>query len=421
MALFPPNKLPKAAQDWLTVAIDPYHDTAVNLEGMPDSTLSRSYVRVHNQTWDVACTADSDNISVNFFGFHGAPTSMNQVTSNRNIAGTSFNLSPMTIIRSPTGVDPSVYNTAVGTATVVGGGGTTLDGTKPSRLIAMAIEIHDVTPQLYKKGTISAAHLSGTVDHVETVRYIGTDVSIERCDEEAMRPSSLSQLQAYPTMLTGEASKGCYMIARLQHPRKPARFEGTANYGHSWSLVEIGSAGTQTRFYKGGATWDDYLSRGVVHSGFQPMYIRLSGLPDVGQYRITMRCIVEYFPEPSDLVDLSISTLSPAYCSKAFELYHEVVSRMPTYVPVGNNASGDFWRMALRVLKFVAPPIVSAVPLALTAAGQPELGAIARVVGNALNAKLQTVNIKPGKVYPVSANTVRSVSLKNRKKKNRKN
>jgi hypothetical protein len=63
--------LGQSARDWVSLALDPYHDVSVAMEGLPDSEIGRSYVRCHNQAVTLAASADGDNFSVIFTGMHG--------------------------------------------------------------------------------------------------------------------------------------------------------------------------------------------------------------------------------------------------------------------------------------------------------------------------------------------------------------
>jgi len=387
------------AKEWATVCLDPYHDYAVGLEGLPDSQTGRSYVRVHNQAVNLAANADSDNISVHFTGFHTSHENMTWTTSYNYNNGQS-NFSAVNVLRSGSAHEPNYVNWLASNATMIAHLPTALDGGVPSRLIGIGLEIHDVTAALYRKGTITSAHLQGTIEHQDVTRYY-TDENAdlhfvaERQDVTQTDPASLSHLSSYPGVLTLPASKGLYIVGRLNSPRKPVRYEGFSPIPspHAWGLTS--TDGTNNIKLNRALKADDYTVinniEGATHSGFDGFKIQLSGIPAEGQYRLTLRTIVEYFPDSSDLTALGISTPSPPYCPDVFQYYHDVVTRLPTAVPVGSNAGGDYWRAVVALAKKYAPSLLQIAPLALTAAGQPELAAIAsavgRVIGNQLRVK----------------------------------
>jgi hypothetical protein len=370
--------LGQSARDWVSLALDPYHDVSVAMEGLPDSEIGRSYVRCHNQAVTLAASADGDNFSVIFTGMHGNASSMGRCVLGTRIDSTpAWDLAPVIVLRTGMGVDPSLTNISNGTATTIARFGTTLTGSVPSRLIALAVEIHDVSASLYKKGTLTGAHCAGAHEHADVARNYGpalADMSqwfIEHCDTQPLLPASLTRLQSYPGVVTVPLARGAYAVARMSMPARPARFEGTSYWHRGFQVREYGSnymagaADVPTL----GSTW------GPAPSGFLPFVLMGSGLPSVGEYRITLRTYVEYFPEPDDLTNLAISTPSPPYCPEALRLYHDALATLPGFVPVNSNAAGDWWRKVVAVVRASLPHVA---PLALTAMGQPGMAALVR-------------------------------------------
>jgi len=383
------------AKEWATVCLDPYHDYSVSLEGCPDKQTGRSYVRVHNQAVSVSPTADGDNLSIHFTGLHSADS---WTPANSVVYQDALNqkISCVNIMRSASAAEPNYAGLFTGSTDLVAKFSTALDAQVPSRLIAIGLEVHDMTAALYKKGTITATHLQGAIQHIDVLRTIdepvGTSLLIERQDCVQAVPGTLSKLQSYPAVLTLPASKGAYIVGRMYGPRKPVLTSGTNTNvnAHAWAIPEM--ALSQVTYMRGATNTDSELNyeSGATHSGFDGFYLRLTGLPIEGQYRITLRTVIEYFPDPFDSTSLGIATMSPPYCPDIFQSYHQVVTSLPTCVPVGSNASGDYWRAIISVAKRVAPVFISHIaPIALTALGQPELAAIAAAVGKTLDHQLK--------------------------------
>lgn len=366
----------QSAKDWATLALDPYHDLSVQLEGLPDEQVGRSYVRCHNMAQTISPAADGANISITFTGFHGPQDSMLHSVDTRNIAAygpttTLIDLAPIMVIEANSGFEPTPASivTSPGSVFMRGLYGTCFDGALPSRLIGFAVEVHDVSASLIRKGTLTAVHCSGNSDHLDLIRYMHTpDIAlydpyfVEHADSPPMLPDSLTQLQSFPSLYTGAAQRGVYIVSRMNKPACPAVFASNVDGGwrddalnrpfHSYALRY-----TSSSFLPGANVEDVGLYRtrkGPVLSGFQPFVINLSGLPEAGEYRITFRAYVEYFPEPSDLVALAIATPSPTYEPTVLTAYHDAAALLPVAVPVSMNAAGDWWRTVISVLRKVA-------------------------------------------------------------------
>lgn len=381
------------AKNWLTAALDPYHDVAVRLEGLPDSTVGRSFVRVHNAAETLSATADGDSIAVIFTGMHSA-YSNTVVTYDRDILSPStLDVRSVMCLRAPSGVEPSLTNAVAGTATVLQRDATATEPHMPSRLIGLAVEIHDVTAPLNKKGTITAVHCTGGWQHVDDVRFSSAvgdmHYFVERQDSTPAIPARHSDMAQYPGVYTGYSAKGIYLVARMSKAKHPVRLNGRPeqNIPHAFSINEVSGASPfpMTRLRRAAASISD-LEGNMVSSGFQPFVIRLTGLPATGEYRYTMRAIVEYFPESDDLTSLGIATPSPPMCQEALEVYHQCMAEMPTAVPISMNAAGDYWRMVRSALQKYGPAALDAGAIFLGAAGQAPLAAVASGAAKALRA-----------------------------------
>lgn len=384
--------IPQTAQDWLTVALDPYHDTNVALEGLPDHTTGRSYVRVHNQARTVSANADGDNFSIVFTGFHGcAGSSYVEPYYCLDDVGTMA-VGSFFILTSAANTEPNLFRYRCNAATNLGTFGTCFEGKVPSRLIGVAVEVHDTTAKLYQKGTITAVHCSGNFSHFDVVRSVrpaavggeippyGNDFLIERQDSAPSLPGELAMMAQYPGVYTGASSKGIYIVGRMSKAKHPTRFIGlpdidatgdSSDYRlsrgcpHAFRLTETRVHTVSSPQYdayqraSSGAdgSWMNVLNDcpGLVNSGFQPFVIRISGAPPEGEYRVTFRTIIEYFPEGDDLTNLGIASPSPPVCNAALEAYQKAISVAPTAVPVNMNAAGDYWRIIKSLLVKSAP------------------------------------------------------------------
>lgn len=400
------ERIPVAASRWVTTCLDPYHDYAVEVEGMPDKETGRSYVRVHNQAFTVSPTADGDNLAIIFTGFHGVHEDT-QATLDLDISGTSVQVRPFLVLRAPSGTDAGVYSWASSSGTSkIGAWGTAMDRTLPSRLVGLAVEVHDVTAQLYRKGTLTCVHCTGMSYDRSVYRTSTADTQSFFCDIHgtACLPGTLSDMQHYPGVYTGSLSKGVYVVGRLREPQPPVTFKkAVGDHGTGQFMIRENDADEIQSLIPGAATMADLSNeRGMFESGFQPIVIRLSGVPAEGEYRVTFRTIVEYFPEPTDPTALGIATPSPPNCPEAMVAYHNAVVHLATAVPVGANAAGDYWRMVIQALRRYAPAALQAGATAATVLGRPDVAAIANAVAAAIpKPRTRPAPPKPKKKNPI--------------------
>jgi len=393
------NKLSPDAQDWLTLALDPYHDYTRAIEGCPDELTQRSFVRCHNQALTVGCTAENDSIGITYFGAHGAAQNLH--LGSPITPANAFGVYPLQVDRCATGDFPTIMGRTTGDTTTLGGFDTTLDPKIPSRIIALGLEVHDITQELYKKGSLTAATMFSTAQKAYSVMSLNgdttgvSDVGVP-FTLLPMVPSSLEALQSAPGSVNWPAHKGIYIVAKMHHPQHPARFKTIGNFNLPRpNIISEGTNGANSDFYTTPTVY--ILPRhyaavgGWEESGFESFKIVLSSLSINSAFRITFRTIVEYFPDPDDLTSLSLATLSPAYEPRAFQLYQQVAHRLAVAVPVSSNAAGDWWKAVWKVVQQVAPAVFDTAPLFLTAAGFPEAALAATAAKRAAIAVVQGV------------------------------
>lgn len=390
------NRLSPNGQDWLTVALDPFHDFQRPVEGLPDQTTQHSFVRCHVQQQTVSAAGEGDKIRVLFTGFH-SPFQMSVVAKSSAETGSQaypFDLWPIQITKSTSALNPDL------TSTDMGGFPTTPTQDIPSRLIAIGIEVTDVTQRLYQQGTIGCARVSGASDCVtQYIMLEDPDASqaLRPMTPTAIRkpcvPSTRTRCGLIPTYVEWAAYKGLYAVPHLSKPQMPTNFlvgsfdapadvdihpiefrETDAEaHQHKYVTFPIPPTLPEIAQYK--------ITRGGVDSGFDPLAIFIEGIDQNAQFRVSVKTYVEYFPECSNATALASSSPSPAYDPTALALYHEVSTRMPAGVPVSLNEKGDWWRMVSATLRNVGKiadrllPTVANVTGAVL--GQPELGAMA--------------------------------------------
>jgi hypothetical protein len=410
------SKLQPESANWLISALDPFHDFEHPIEGAPDHVAGKSITREFKQSTTVSATADDDNISIFFSGCDGVDGVQQFCAwgndSKPDAWANPASIAPIEVLRSATGNTPS-YNSmaiAVPTTTSLAKFSTRQLNTIPGRLVAIGLEVTDVTPSLYRKGTLMVCHSAGEVQRGTVAVGVVEEDDLTVYESFQVPPVVTKQDRAaqIPGTYVGPLSKGAYVQGRLvevQPPRNTALSYpslGTVKGCHLDHPILQETATTEGRVYRmqpvadSGVpfTQEEFYDRTCFcYSGFEPFSILMTGVSEYTTLQVTVTSIVEYFPSPANPFEAGLATYSPPYDPLAFRMYHDALRALPMAVPVGFNAAGDYWRMASKVLSRVGGAVVSQLPrvadiagIAATAMGQPELAAISRMAGVAVKA-----------------------------------
>jgi len=375
----------KDGQDWLVLALDPFHDQQRPIEGLPDEYSAPTFVRCHVQQATYSATAEGDKFRIVFGGCHAsgaiAVSTFNDIKYG-NVASQTINA--VQVYRSTSANEPTLAGVIAGTATSLGGFATSLPADIPLRLIAIGIEVTDVTQKLYQQGVIGVARVSGAHDEVivpQQVPLTDNMGGFTTYKRTPCVPATRTMAGLIPGWVEWSAPKGAYVVPRFNKAQPPATWligtgESAVN-PHAWEYRECAAADTIARYGTRAnvATWEpsEASYRGAVPSGFDPAVIFIEGVDINAQFRVTVRTYVEYFPEVNNGTAMASATPSPAYDPLAFRSYHEAAVRLPAGVPVAMNAKGDWWRMVKSTFGAIGRAGLAVAPSVLTMAGQPEL------------------------------------------------
>lgn len=405
--------LTKDGEDWMVLALDPFHDFERSLEGMPDQIPDMSFVRHHVQTVSLTSPGAGGKLRVIWTGFHAPErlelTPLTSFWASPMVVPEIANFGPLAIL-SATGADePSLSSVFANNAAIVESLPTTPTADIPSRLIGIGIEIHDTTAKLAQQGVIGVARIPGAYDSVDvpwgSIASEAEEDVLTPCTltvhREPCVPATRQVLSLQPSFLEWEASRGVYAVPEFVGPAKPAIFKvGLADAPDTYHFHPIeyreAEEATPSRFVSFHSDSSTLplacCARGGVQSGFEPLVIDLSGLAATSTFRLTFRTYVEYFPESNSGSALANATVSPPYDPTAFQLYHQAVLRLPSGVPVGLNAKGDWFRMVLRAIKRVGEIGLIVAPPILKMAGVPGAAAAVTASGALIKAGARAVN-----------------------------
>jgi len=397
--------LSKEGQDWVTLALDPFHDYVRMIEGMPDENTMHSFVREHIQTSTYTSAGNGGSLNIAFTGFHGpwaAPVESMSAFFNGEAGGPAqtVDIYPISVISADGSHSANFENVLVGDA-VCSGFPTTPTYDVPSRLIGIGIEVHDITQNLYQQGTLGCARITGAMDQVDNYCVYPHNFPVTQegvyqwlnygptCSREPCLAGSRAKLSMIPGFVEWECKRGAYVVPKFCRAQQPAVFQvgevesfPDNNHFHPFEVRESQTEGTQIRLipaYVDSTNHPEKFNaiKTWVQSGFAPVQVWLEGLNAASQIKVTVRTFVEYFPEVSNATALATATASPAYDPAAFAVYHAAAITLPHGVPAGMNAAGDYWKMVKNVLGKALGVGSAIVPGILSLAGHPELGLIA--------------------------------------------
>lgn len=346
---------------WLEVALDPYHDTTLELMGYPDVNGSPSFVLVVKNTSVITAPGGSVPWAAHFvimplnavdvFG-QWSPVSLTSIASgvsvpNFNYTGFSAQLGPVTV--TTTTSESANYenwfdNSGEPTSTLAYGGG----GLTNARVIASAFEVTDVTAKLYQQGSVTVYTAPSAQSEDMVMNFAGVSENFETCVKvESGPPNSLAIAQLMPNTRTWDASQGAYVVGRLTEVDNPPSplFASMACIQDNSSVAGPAMPYPNYVFACSNAGGTSTMAcSGAIFSGLNPTQ---------GSLRLTTRVVYEVFPRASNNPQdpyLPLTSPSAPFDACAFQMYAEAVQSLPPGVPVRMNAAGDWFRMVMRTL-----------------------------------------------------------------------
>jgi len=397
------DSFPSSSANWLTAALDPFHDYQYDVDGLPDERSAPSVCQVHNQSYTLTCppafAAGTWDASVLFTGMNspigvvhgfapGPQTGCGMMTVTNSVQhsydhgvlspGVPFGALNLWAGGSVNGMCTGAPCLASDVYTTLG----SVNAVDRCRLIGAAVEIANTTAEVYKQGSLTVAQLPDVSDDTATTVYRDVNAVSQyndtwyQQDKGPIQACTLPPLLAVPGSQTWPAAQGCYFIPRMTRvPREVIPYLYTAALqGTPTARVPVlygtdGKTATPepNAFYHQTPLHIPCLC--PIHpNGFSPIQVYMSGLSAQSTLTITFRTIVEYFPTLGSPL-LPLAQPSAAFDPKALALYSHIVAKAPYAVPIDENADGDYFRKILKVLS------------QLCAAGSPFLGAYGPAMG----------------------------------------
>lgn len=386
---------------------DPFHDWTWSPTGLPDSLTGNSVVRVVKKTFQVEnksspgapfdCHIFTLPIS---YGFgEGGDRTYGTVAPSRT-PDFFCSLSEIGNVNIPTfgTPDPKVYPLGPIVIAQCPVGGETFPSTNAfnftnliietldfnefmdgnTREISSAFEVHNVTNKLSVSGTCTVYRSPHSFqDCLPMFNNGGAAARRAPCYVCPAPPGRYTEALLLAGSKQWEAEWGTYIVETFDHELNRPQVMDSDSIFFSNS-PSYGS-------YMYGVARAPRLSAAV--QGAEQLFPRnklcprdisgayFTGLDKDTQLTITVTKVFETFPSVKDPL-VTLARPSQTYSAEFFTLYKEIAARLPPGVMVGENASGDWWRKLVGVIKDAAPLVGSAFgPLGATLGGLVQKGA----------------------------------------------
>lgn len=373
--------LTEAGKQWLTIAIDPFHDTPTHCCGYPDTANQNSVLQCIKQsksitspstmttaTWEFACHLES---IPNAYTLTPATDNGAYITVLQNGAPGPF----QTV--NAGGLKMESYNTGASydpLSNALQIQGLTLPPTLSSgayRIIGAGFEIINTTSQLYIQGVATvyrqdsaqantaAATLFINEDTLSKNQFYGYE-SVLAIESPPLTIAAAVQL---PGTLQWEAKAGCYVQATLNSTEIPInnRFTPSPYYYKPTGAGFPNYFPTPVKPNATNNTVPAYATQTDMTS-FNPCGCILSGLSPQTTLTVNLNYYVERFPDISQGDLVLLSQPSPAFDPMALEFYSNIVRQMPVGCKQGENSLGSWFKGAVQTARDWVAPIASLFP-----------------------------------------------------------
>lgn len=371
---------------WLTLALDPFHDYSVPIQGMPDEFAEATTVQLvnHSRTitrppflapgekWDCHVFTLPINTTSNFLPSFGEnleafnlDESLDPLSQLGQVSVISCHAGDLTL---PDVVcDPVVWRTSNGTRVTQGISGTDGNDVGMSRIIGGGFEIHNDTAALYKNGSVTTyAQPTGLSDSsLVTCKFRdsgGTDL-IGPCSAVQSRspPSTVDHARSLRSAQTWEAAEGCLVPFRMDVDNTHSSFiPMDNNVLNIRPLATSDPSCSMTQRIEQKVFGSTLFSPETPHrkSNVTTSGAYFTGLDENTVLTLSCKFIMEVAPTSFNTVLLPTASPSAPYDPKILECYAHCLRKLKPSVPVSFNAKGDWWRMALKTMKEVAPDVI---------------------------------------------------------------
>jgi len=414
----------ECGKNWVMASLDPFHDTPLELKGMPTGESSASVVQCIKQTttitapsgittgtWDVSIVDWPWSTEVGLSKLYQQQTFQSSnpgIFGNTNsfgklmTAGLIVNEDPVNtgglcFYAGPTGAQMGINGVAGAAAH---GGASYYDQilSLPDsyqigkhRVVAKGFEVHNTTASLYKGGSVLCWR-SPVADDTEmttmqqyalngssSFAIVQTGVPAATCKIMDGPPNSPATALLLPNSKQWDAEAGCYCVSALHSTDVPAYeaqkvvpilndpdyVQGSTPYQDGQSPYSSRLENTLSAL---GSAWLAVNTKCNMNQ-FDLNGAYFTGLLPQTVLTINYNIYVERFPTNS-VPDLEVlANPAPERDNVALDFYTHAVRNLPVGVPVAMNGLGDWFKEAISTASNFIAPALSAIPHPYAQAG----------------------------------------------------
>ena len=362
----------------LSMVTDPYHDYNLQATGFPDGQAAFTCVRRFQGLTTITCpfvlgAGEKWRFTVFTTGLHQVSNLLGGSFSNGLIVetgGTSA-FGPVTVkydhLSASNSLIAVIYQ-ALGPA----GDATSTSALDRSRIVSLGFELHNVTPELYRGGSLTSYRMNASTEPV-MCRYqplTPANVIYPYCGQLlANLPVDTVTTATLPNVRTWEAAAGVYAVAL-----PPANNPFSSPSGDNKILATYFANGsnnlTQTCFITPKLEFGPFSGTGSILNNVGTLSSVFTDTHTV--FTLDYRMILE--TQTVGLSPLIAFSTKPVPYDRVFlKLYKNMLSTIPSAVPVGFNDAGEWFRRIMKIASAALPLIANVLP--------PQAKAIATVAG----------------------------------------
>jgi len=377
------RQLTTDGKEWLTAALDPFHDYTHQIAGYPDADGSQTTVSCYQYQLDVAAPKNAGvpiagNWDMHIYNMPQCVSkgfgvfNLNTVWSTQQEPTVIQNNYVTGLLNITTAASGTVLGPTVPAAAAATGFTTQVlpaDSVKDlcdgiTRVIAIGYEVTNTTSALNKQGAVTVYRMPqmGNDFQMAVTNNAGTFKAISNGVMYREPPATVAQANLLKGTRTWEAAEGVYAtcfqnsvhnpLAQLESAQilyEPNSGPGPASVVRGSYFTSVGTAGADNTL--SGVTFD--ANQQVPYDTTGAFF---TGLSNSTTLTVKLKVYVERAPtyaEPSLAV---LASPSAGYDVRALELYAAIINQLPVAVKVGENAKGDWWKAIVSVAKAVAAP-----------------------------------------------------------------
>lgn len=382
------NKLTRGGEDWLRLALDPFHDFNRTIAGYPDTDGSQTLVSCYQYQYDLTVPA---NVNGNWDAHIFTLPVLESLNYNNAAAGVEFNDYTLDAAASQAPVGPLVIRAgAAGSALQPQQNmpANTTHACLPAlnsedlqkgitRILGMGFEVTNTTADMYKQGAV-------TVYRMPQYRSVPAAVALERPAHRGVvssirlrdAPSTIAQINLLKGTRTWSASEGCYVTAAFSDvsnpllPPNPNMIVVDREGSHEIASTALISPYTVQGAANAPPTPSLLVVNATQTAPMDTSGAYFTGLSNSTTLTVKLKVYIERAPTHTEADLAVLATPSAGLDTRALEIYSRAITQLPVGVTVAENGIGDWFRTVMSVVRKVAPTVGGVISAYNPAAGE---------------------------------------------------